>query len=129
MVLNSNFMKTTISQRLANYLDHMRISQEDYREVIGVKKQQVSAWLTFKEDVPDKHLIKTIEMYQNLNARWLLTGEGPMLEAEKVNELEKLSTYKQPDIDNKSNAERELELTKKLLERTEELLREREKRP
>ena len=73
-------MKTTVNQRLALFLESRKISQADYRLVVGVRKQQVSDWLTFKIDVPDKHIFKTIEMYPELNARWLLTGEGDMIE-------------------------------------------------
>lgn len=77
-------METTINQRIATFLDHFRISQEDFRVAMRVKsRQQISAWLTSKENIPDKYILRTIEMYDQINHRWLLTGEGHMLATEK----------------------------------------------
>jgi len=68
-----------INQRLKLFLDSKNFSNQDLRIVLGVKtRQQVSNWLLSKEKMPDKHILKLIELFDDLNARWLITGEGKM---------------------------------------------------
>jgi len=68
-----------INQRLKLFLDSKNFSNQDLRIVLGVKtRQQVSNWLLSKEKIPDKHILKVIELFDDLNARWLITGEGKM---------------------------------------------------
>jgi len=68
-----------INQRLKLFLDSKNFSNQDLRIVLGVKtRQQVSNWLLSKEKMPDKHILKVIELFDDLNARWLITGEGKM---------------------------------------------------
>lgn len=69
----------SINQRLKLFLDSKDFSNQDLRLALGVKtRQQVSNWLLSKEKMPDKHIFKIIDMFDDLNARWLITGEGGM---------------------------------------------------
>ena len=72
-------MDLSINQRLREYIEAKKISQESFRITIGVaKKQQLSSWLTNGEKIPEKYLIEAIRKYQDLNPSWLLLGNGPM---------------------------------------------------
>jgi phosphoribosylaminoimidazole (AIR) synthetase len=69
----------SINQRLKLFLDSKDFSNQDLRVALGVKtRQQISNWLLSKEKIPDKHIFKIIDMFDDLNARWLITGEGGM---------------------------------------------------
>lgn len=70
-----------INKRLKLIFDSLSISQTDFRKEIGVKsKQQVSNWLNLSEKIPEKYLLSVIRLYPNINARWLITGEGEMFQ-------------------------------------------------
>ena len=74
----------SINQRLKLFLDSKNFSNQDLRVALGVKtRQQVSNWLLSKEKMPDKHIFKIIDMFDDLNARWLITGEGGMADLNK----------------------------------------------
>jgi hypothetical protein len=74
----------SINQRLKLFLDSKDFSNQDLRVALGVKtRQQVSNWLLSKEKMPDKHIFKIIDMFEDLNARWLITGEGGMTDLEE----------------------------------------------
>ncbi len=69
----------SINQRLKLFLDSKDFSNQDLRVALGVKtRQQISNWLLSKEKIPDKHIFKIIDMFDDLNARWLITGQGGM---------------------------------------------------
>lgn len=74
----------SINQRLKLFLDSKDFSNQDLRVALGVKtRQQVSNWLLSKEKIPDKHIFKVIELFDDLNARWLITGEGKMADLDE----------------------------------------------
>lgn len=69
----------SINQRLKLFLDSKDFSNQDLRVALGVKtRQQISNWLLSKEKIPDKHIFKIIDMFDDLNVRWLITGQGGM---------------------------------------------------
>lgn len=71
----------SINQRLKKFLDSKDFSNQDLRIALGVKtRQQVSNWLTSKEKMPEKHMLTVVRMFPDLNARWLITGEGEMFQ-------------------------------------------------
>lgn len=74
-----------INQRLKIFLEKMNVSQEEFKKSIGIKnKQQVSNWLTLTEPIPAKHILTIFCIYSQINANWLLTGEGEMIIGQKV---------------------------------------------
>ena len=70
----------TVNERVKEFIELNKISQSDLAKVILIKPQQVTNWFTQGERVPEKALVRMIENYKELNARWLITGEGEMLE-------------------------------------------------
>jgi len=81
--------KISINQRLNSFLEKKEILSEDFKKSIGVKsRQQVSNWRTLSDPIPDKHLISIITVYPELNANWLLTGDGKMLSTEETYKIQ-----------------------------------------
>lgn len=78
----------TVNERIKKYIDYKNISQTDLAKSILIHKNQVSNWLASGETVPDKALIKMVRYYPDINARWLITGEGEMLEGQKITPTE-----------------------------------------
>ena len=73
-------MTTTVNQRLEEFLFEKKLKQEDLRKKLYINnRQQISNWITNKEQIPAKHILNTIEAYPELNADWLLNGRGQML--------------------------------------------------
>lgn len=74
-------MDLSVNQRLVSFQEQENFSWEKLRIQLGVRrKQQVSNWKNLNEKIPDKFIIKLIEIFPNLNARWLITGEGEINE-------------------------------------------------
>lgn len=77
-------MKTTKGQRLKQWLDLKGIPQVDLAKNLGLKKASINDWVSRGVDIPDKHVIKIIELFPDLPARWFITGEGTINEEEKT---------------------------------------------
>jgi len=72
-------MDSTINERLRKFVEMEQITFAVFRKVVHAPSaQQVSNWMTSRDNVPDKYIKETIIKYPKINARWLLTGEGEM---------------------------------------------------
>ena len=66
----------------------------------------MSNWKNSNQPVPEKHLLKIIELNPDLNPRWLLTGNGNMLdesfltseEMEDLKEKIRIETIKEYEV-------------------------------
>ena len=116
-------MEQTVNQRVKAYIDNKKISQESFRASIGVaNKQQVSQWLTESSRIPEKYLIEMIRKYVDVNARWLLTGEGEMF-LNPANETLQLNDIKTiADCENCKRLNSYIERQERLIERLERQL-------
>jgi transcriptional regulator with XRE-family HTH domain len=47
----------------------------DFARRIGATKQQFANWKSGSQGVPEKYILKIIEEFPTVNARWLDTGE------------------------------------------------------
>jgi len=116
-------MEQTINQRVKAYIDNKKISQESFRASIGVaNKQQVSQWLTENSRIPEKYLLEMIRKYVDVNARWLLTGEGEMFlnpenETSQLNDIKPIS-----DCENCKRLNSYIERQERLIQRLERQL-------
>ena len=73
-------MELEVNKRLKEFIEVKKISQEEIRKSVGLRSRaQVSNWFTFLDKVPDKHLIKILQSYPELNANWILNDIGQML--------------------------------------------------
>ena len=72
-------MESSIGQRLKMFLDFMNLSQTDAAVRLNYPKQNISSWIKGKTNMTTAFLPVLLGEFQNLNARWLITGEGSML--------------------------------------------------
>lgn len=85
----------TRTERVFKVVESESISYSDFARIIGVKKQLVSNWKNLLQEIPDKYLIRIIEEFENVNARWLITGEGEIYGQKELSEEEKTEIEKQ----------------------------------
>lgn len=68
-------MESAINERVIIYANDKGISQEQFRVDVGATdKGQVNKWFNLKEGIPARYILKMIEKYKDLDARWLVTG-------------------------------------------------------
>lgn len=67
-----------MNYRLKIFIDEQGISHKEFSEKIGVSRQQLEGWLNQNVKVPIPSLQRIANEYQDLNTRWLLTGNGHM---------------------------------------------------
>jgi len=75
-------MEGTIGQRFELFLKEKNISNGEAAEMFGISKQQISSWRTGKTNITTAFLPVLVSTFKDLNARWLLTGEGSMFETD-----------------------------------------------
>jgi len=68
-------MKTTLIDRIMKVLSDHNIADTDYCKKIGIQSQVITAWKNGTRPVADKYVLKTIELFDDIDARWLITGE------------------------------------------------------
>jgi hypothetical protein len=74
-------MDLSVNKRFKEYVDIKKIDQVEIVETIQVEKTQISKWLKPKIQISGTGLIAIVKNYKDIDARWLLTGEGSMFEA------------------------------------------------
>lgn len=77
-------MDLSINQRVKEVVQFKGLTEKKFLIDIGMRDTgQASRWFTDSEGFPPKHLLSMIKAYKDINARWLITGEGKMIEGEK----------------------------------------------
>lgn len=116
-------MDMSINQRLKLFLQTKDIQQEELRVKLGLKnRQQVSNWVNCNDPVPDKHLVRIIRLYPELNANWLIRNIGQMLVDQK--QLRQINRNEFGFCEECLNKDKEIEFLQKRLEKTETELKE-----
>lgn len=78
----------TINERIRWFRkDHLRISQAEFAQVIGMKQTSVSTFERNGASVSDQ-IVRSICMGFSVNEAWLRTGEGEMLEQPEMFSLD-----------------------------------------
>lgn len=68
-------MKTTVNERFRSILEDSGLSDSEFCRKIGTSSQNLSHWKANNRPIPAKYLVKIIEIFDDLDARWLITGE------------------------------------------------------
>lgn len=63
------------NERLFEFLKTIGETQANYGRTVKATRQQVSNWKAGKP-IPDKYVLKTIESYPDIDARWFITGKS-----------------------------------------------------
>jgi phage repressor protein C with HTH and peptisase S24 domain len=69
-------METTVKQRLLDFIYHLRVSQKDFCDALGVSNSYVHS---IRKSIAPEKLSAISAQYPELNIEWLLTGKGEML--------------------------------------------------
>lgn len=90
----------SVGERLREYLKLQKVSRKDFAEAIGVNYNSLSRMLTEGRTMQSDTIEKALKYFPNLNARWLITGEGSpelkMIDAASItNELLASAVVKQ----------------------------------
>lgn len=75
-------MQTTIIQRVRAIIDYLGVSDNRFAKTIGVPQATISNLFNRNSDVKSVVLGAIVSAYGIISARWLLTGQGSMLNDE-----------------------------------------------
>jgi transcriptional regulator with XRE-family HTH domain len=80
-----------MKERIQKFIDYKGISPGDLAEVLGVQRSNISHILNGRNKPGAVFIEKLLLAFPMVNARWLFTGEGPMIigEADKGKKPEK----------------------------------------
>ena len=96
----------TINQRLKEFVDQNNIAAPDMYRKIGVSRMEYSGWITAGKPISVNKLQTILQLYPDLNARWLLLGEGEMQENIPVNQ----SRVRLPECENCTSKQIQIDL-------------------
>jgi transcriptional regulator with XRE-family HTH domain len=76
-----------MKDRIQQIIDYKRISAGDLAEILEVQRSNISHILNGRNKPGAVFIEKLLQAFPNVNARWLLTGEGTMLVSNATNEI------------------------------------------
>jgi len=82
-----------MKERIKQFMDYMKLSAAELADQIGVQRSNVSHVMTGRNNPSSSFLEKLLLTFPELDARWLIVGEGQMLRETK-NEKTKVSEVK-----------------------------------
>jgi transcriptional regulator with XRE-family HTH domain len=68
-----------MKERIKKYMDHKGLSAAELADIIGVQRSNLSHILTGRNNPGSSFIEKLLQTYPELDARWLITGEGDMI--------------------------------------------------
>jgi transcriptional regulator with XRE-family HTH domain len=77
-----------MKDRITQFLEKENISPAEFADKIGVQRSSVSHVLNGRNYPGASFIQKMLSSYRNLNPRWLLLGEGDMLDSPVSNKRE-----------------------------------------
>lgn len=87
-----------MKDRIAQFLINENISSAEFADKIGVQRSSVSHVLNERNYPSTSFIQKMLSTYEHVNPRWLLLGEGPMLNSPTIiNKEPSLFPYPQND--------------------------------
>ena len=112
-------MESSINERLKQSVEYKKINPPDIYNKIGVRRQIWGGWLNQNQAIPLDKLVKIVKLIPDIDARWLLTGEGEMInQPGAIPELveEPKGTYKNSDCCTRcKDLEKQIALYEKLI--------------
>jgi len=99
------------------------MTDSEFAMKVGSTRQQFSNWKNNGVNVPDKYIIRAIEQFPEVNARWLITGT-------QGEESEKIKTFEEYKAEFAKSYKEIIELKDRIIEDKEmiiEMLKETQK--
>jgi transcriptional regulator with XRE-family HTH domain len=70
-----------MEDRIRKFMEYKGISPSEFADTIGVQRSNVTHVLKSRNKPSFQFIEKMLQVYPDLNAKWLLLGTGPMVEA------------------------------------------------
>lgn len=67
-------MKTTLGERLAQFIDYKKLSKADFARQIGSTAQKLNYWIS-QNIIPLEYQQKMLIEFPDCNMNWLLSGD------------------------------------------------------
>ena len=116
----------SVSQRIKIFLESTKLTQQEVGDIVGLTKQGVSSFTRGKTNPPLDVLGKILLKYPELNARWLLTGQGHMLEEQRKSKTEEeilaFLASKKEDCDLCKEKDKRIREVERLIEAKEQVI-------
>ncbi len=68
-----------MKDRIQKFIDYKNISPGELSDILGVQRSNISHILNGRNKPGAAFIEKFLLSFPNVNARWLFTGEGPMI--------------------------------------------------
>ncbi len=81
---------SAVVNRLDRFFSHLNVSIRQAEIHIGASNGTLSRAIKRNTDIQSKWLIEVVRCYPQLNVRWLLTGEGQMIDTSDKENLDQL---------------------------------------
>lgn len=75
-----------MNNRIKRFMEYKGVSPSELADAIGVQRSNITHVLHGRNKPGFQFITKMLETYPEINAKWLLTGKGEMLEAGKEQE-------------------------------------------
>lgn len=110
-----------MKDRIKEYIDYKGISPGELAGLLDVQRSNISHILNGRNKPGATFIERFLMVFPELNARWLMTGEGNMLDdvisevSENIVKQESLPIAKEPIKNHKNNAELKRSIDKVVL--------------
>lgn len=85
-----------MKERIQKIIDYKGITPGDLAEILGVQRSNISHILNGRNKPGAVFIEKFLLAFPGVNARWLFTGEGPMIMGDTTRKSEEIATS--PDL-------------------------------
>ena len=88
-----------VNNRILKLIKNLGVTQSKFAEDIGIARQTINHITTGKYEPSAKVIQAIAKKYDNLNLKWLISGEGKMFKEFDNNVSEPIQNYGQKDVD------------------------------
>ncbi len=82
-----------INQRVIEFIEYRKFKYSDVAKILGVANQRIEQWKKNERPIGPEYLQTLCLKFIDLNANWLLTGKGKMLNDAEENSFEYEAQY------------------------------------
>ena len=73
-----------MKERLIKILEYKSLSSAQFADIIGVQRSSISHIISGRNKPSYDFLVKILDKFSDINAEWLITGNGDMLKSHKT---------------------------------------------
>jgi len=99
-----------MKDRIQEYMDQKKINAGELAQLLDVQRSNISHILNGRNKPSATFIEKMLTVFPDLNARWLLTGQGPMFEGKVLEETIKAPSEKEVQEKPKADKPKEKEV-------------------